>query len=375
MTRKKVLIFHPALAPYRVDQFNQLNKIYDIHVVFLYSNLWNHQFNQANLVSQLECSYSYLLRGINYKGWVFRFGLFKKIKDLNPDIVISYEYSFTTLYLILLKKFGFISQPLASTIDDSLDICHNVQTKVRLFARHISVKHLNYLILLSDPVSSFYGKSFNIPTSQLITSPILQDSTRLRKSIELYLPITENYISKYYLDGKKALLFIGRLIPEKALYEFIEKTSDLIRGNSDLIFIVVGEGCERKHILELIKSKELEEKIILPGRFEGAELYAWYLCASGFVLPSFSETFGAVINEALIFGVPVLCSQFAGASVLINSENGIIFNPYDKKNTISELEVFVNGLKYCTKNGFEERECMMNNTEVDFNNQWGKLNG
>jgi len=52
---------------------------------------------------------------------------------------------------------------------------------------------------------------------------------------------------------------------------------------------------------------------------EAQQLHAWYLCSSGFVLPSIYEPFGAVVDEALIFGLKVLCSKYAGSSYLINN--------------------------------------------------------
>lgn len=101
--KKKLLIFHPCLAPYRIDQFNFLSEQFDLYVVFLFDNVWNHKFDQKLLLPQLKCKYSFLLHGPKYKGRVFRFGVLKIIRQFNPDIIISYEFSFTTLYLVLLK--------------------------------------------------------------------------------------------------------------------------------------------------------------------------------------------------------------------------------------------------------------------------------
>lgn len=72
---KKLLIFHPALAPYRIDQFNALNKLYDLEVVFVYDNVWNHKFYQNKSLALLKFKYSFLLKGLscNGKGISFRY--------------------------------------------------------------------------------------------------------------------------------------------------------------------------------------------------------------------------------------------------------------------------------------------------------------
>ena len=50
MAKKKLLIFHPALAPYRVDQFNALSLLFELEVIFLYDNLWSYKMDQSRLI-------------------------------------------------------------------------------------------------------------------------------------------------------------------------------------------------------------------------------------------------------------------------------------------------------------------------------------
>ena len=62
------------------------------------------------------------------------------------------------------------------------------------------------------------------------------------------------------------------------------------------------------------------------GRKEGIELKAWYLAGQILVLPSSYEPFGAVVNEALLAGEFAMVSENAGATCLINDENGLILD-------------------------------------------------
>ncbi len=51
------------------------------------------------------------------------------------------------------------------------------------------------------------------------------------------------------------------------------------------------------------------------------------------ILPSVSETWGLVVEEALYFGLPVIVSQNCGAVELVENErNGYIIKPDDIKN-------------------------------------------
>ncbi len=370
---KKLLIFHPALAPYRVDQFNALNQLYDLEVVFLCDNVWNHKFDQSKLLPLLEFKYSFLMKGLFCNGRVFRFGMLKKIRKVKPDIILGFEYSFTTQYLILLKRLGLIHQRIGSTIDDSIDICHNIQSKGRYEARKRIVHHLDYLVVLSEEVSEFYQQVFKIKKQQIIVSPILQEPARLRGNSDNLERIARKYQQEYHLEGKKVLLFVGRFIPEKALPRFITNISSLLNEHEDLVFILVGDGREKESIEALIKDKSLENKVLLPGRFEGDELHAWYVCASCFTLPSLSETFGAVVNEALIFGLKVFCSKYAGASSLIHSGNGVIFDPLDELGTKENLNKFLGLLDKFDLIGITNRPSLMLDYKESFIKEWRKL--
>ncbi len=368
-----MLVFHPALAPYRIDQFNALNEIFDLHLVFLFDNLWTFKYDQSFLLSQCKFKYSFLIRGPRHKGRFFRFGMFKKIKSINPDIVIGHEFSFTTQYLILLKRIGFLKQKVGSMIDDSLDICHNIQSGIRFIARGYSIKYLDFIVLLSQEVSSFYQKELNFKKENIIISPILQSSTRLRNNSKNIEFIAHKYAKKYNLNNKKVLLFVGRLITEKALPLFLSTVHSHLLENKKLIFIIVGDGDEKKGLELIIEQHKLQDKVILVGRYDNDELYAWYLCASGFVLTSLSETFGAVVNEALIFGLPVLCSKYAGASSLITSENGIVFDPLDKGNTIENLKIFLSTMKSLSSIDLNLKPSLMKEKKFNFNKEWSKL--
>lgn len=373
MKKKKVLIFHPALAPYRVDQFNSLNELYDLEVVFLFDNLWNYKMDQSKLLSQLLFKVSFLLRGPHYKGRVFRYGMLKIIRKTNPDIILGYEYSFTTQYLILLKRLGLISQKIGSAIDDSIDICNHVQSKIRFLTRKQSVKHLDFIVVMSAEVSLFYQNAFNLQDHQVVVSPILQKPERLRNNPDELEGIAQKYMQAYHLKGKKVLLFVGRLVPEKALPRFLNAIHSILLEQEHLVFVLVGEGKEIHALREIVEEKQLEGKVIFPGRYEGQELNAWYLCASGFVLPSLSETFGAVVNEALIFGLKVLCSQYAGASCLIESSNGVIFNSLDENDVIEKTNSFLGLIETTEAIDMMNKPSLMTNHQQDFVKEWRKL--
>lgn len=368
-----MLVFHQVLATYRIDQFNLLNELFDLEVVYLYDSMQGLKINQKALEAQCNFRFSYFLRGIKYGARVFRFGIYKKIKEAKPDIIMGYEYSLTTQYLLFLRSLGLIHQTIGSMIDDSMDMCHHVQTRARELVRNQTVERLDFLVVMSNEVSRFYQKRFNLNEQKIIVSPILQITERLRKEPDRLETYAQNYVEKYNLSGKKVLLYVGRFVPEKALPFFLNTISPILQERGDTRFVLVGEGAEKEALTAIIKEKNIEGKVLFPGKYQSQELYGWYLSASGFVLPSISETFGAVINESLIFGLPVLCSQLAGASVLINSENGLIFDPLDKGDTVEKLNLFLKQIKPVDNVSLTSKTPLIEDFRNDFTREWKKL--
>jgi len=373
MQKKKIIIFQPALAPYMIDQYNFLGDIFDMKLIFFYDNVPNDSFDQKKLTSQLRHSYSLLLKGGSLgKYKIFRWGVWKAIKKHNPDIILSYEFSLTTQFLILLKRLRLIRAKLGSSTDDSLEICLNDSFWLHKLSRRYSVKHLDFLTVFSDEVAGFYNRNFHIPEKNTIVFPILQSERRLRMEQGEIEAIAQQRLKKYNLEQKRVLLYVGRFSAVKGLAKFIEILSPFIHANPDLVFALVGNGEEYEAIKRLVASNRLENQILLPGKFEGNDLYAWFLCASGLVLPSVFEPYGAVVNEALIFGIRVLCSRYAGSRVLISSTNGIIFDPLNEDDTKIKLNDFLTSLPNADTNLLGKKS-LTEDCNVVFMKAWQKV--
>ena len=120
-------------------------------------------------------------------------------------------------------------------------------------------------------------------------------------------------------------MFCGRLVEVKGLKEFLINFSK-IDSLDEINLIFVGDGVLKIELIKLAGQLNLKN-VYFPGKFDKEDLYAWYVVASCLVLPSKFEPFGAVVNEAHIFGLPVFCSNIAGAKELIKtSAHGVVFD-------------------------------------------------
>lgn len=334
--KKRLLVFHQALAPYRVDFWNSLNELFDLKVYFVYENLLDQKFDQQRLRSLLNFEPNYLHKGFRVGVRAFRWGYASIIRRFKPDIVFTYEYSQTTLSVYLIKKLLGLNYQIYSVCDDSLHIAQTCSGP-RKFLRGYLINRIDGLILVNEEVANWYRKELKL--KKAIVFPIIARESVFRKGLKEAIPLSNNLLKQHNLAGKKCVFYIGRFIPVKGVDRLIKGFSMVCSRHPDAVLIVIGDGEMREELKLLAEKAGLPGRCIFPGRFEGRELQAWYNIGQIFVLASHYEPFGAVVNEALLSGASVLCSTSAGASALIREdENGAIFDPYN----IDQLSALLN---------------------------------
>ncbi len=111
----------------------------------------------------------------------------------------------------------------------------------------------------------------------------------------------------------------GRLSPEKGFGHFITAAAQVARENSEVGFVLFGEGPLRGRLTRQVAEAGLQERFVLPG-FR-ADLERWLLHLDVFVLPSFTEGLPVVLLEALAARVPVVASAVGGTPEVV--EDGV----------------------------------------------------
>jgi glycosyltransferase involved in cell wall biosynthesis len=339
--KNKILVMHPALAPYRVDFFNHLSENFNTSFYFYHKNVLDQKFDQALLISKCSFNINYLNKGFEFLGRSIRFGISSLIKKEKPEIIICSEYSFITILTFLYKFFYKKKYKIYILSDDSID--NSIDRKgLRKFLRNNISKRVEGIIFPSEKVCNWYKKEVSNKPKTLIL-PIIHNDEIFRKELALSLNKANQYIKQYNLYDKKVILFVGRLVEVKNIPILIKAFAKL--EDFDAVLVIVGEGPLFDHLKDMVKTSNISQKVIFTGRKEGVDLVSWYTIAQLFVLPSTYEPFGAVVNEALLAGCEVLCSEKAGASSLINLTNGHLFKPYNEKELLLHLTNSLKDLK------------------------------
>lgn len=135
------------------------------------------------------------------------------------------------------------------------------------------------------------------------------------------------------LKGKKILLYLARLHSIKGLDLFLPAISDLLKKNTDWVFVIAGSGRADyvRSLVWQIKTLGLENRIFMPGHVSGKDKESFLRYSTAFVLPSYSENFGIAVVEAMQAGLPVVVSdRVAVGAEIVKYQAGLVFTLDDE---------------------------------------------
>ncbi len=126
------------------------------------------------------------------------------------------------------------------------------------------------------------------------------------------------------IETNKTIVFVGDLIERKRVDLLIQAFARVRASGQPVRLLVIGDGPKRKKLIHLARILNLSEYIIFAGRQEQIKVAAFLAKASLLVLPSSHESFGIVLVEALLCGLPVIATDNGGCRDIIRDYNGLI---------------------------------------------------
>jgi teichuronic acid biosynthesis glycosyltransferase TuaC len=112
---------------------------------------------------------------------------------------------------------------------------------------------------------------------------------------------------------------VGSLIESKGHHLLIAAIAKLAAQFPKLRLYVVGEGAYRAKLEELVREKQLQDKVFLLGNRPNEEMSLWFCAANVSCLISSREGWPNVVSEALACGTPVLATRIGGIPEIVTS--------------------------------------------------------
>ncbi len=327
----RLVIISEIIAPYRIPVFNALARRpeVELHVIFLSEN--DPAFRQWRVYKdEIKFSYEVL------PSWRYRLGKFsillnrrmrRALDRTQPDVVLcgGYNYlsSWQAAYWARTNRVPFILWS-ESTVFDRRQNYRATEFIKQYFLRMCSA------FVVPGKSSAHYLVSLGIAERCIFTAPNAVDNSLFSRWADA-ARCNELAVRSRHRLPERYLLYVGRLIKEKGTFDLLQAYAQLpAQMRQELALVFAGSGAQD---VELAKRASQ----IRPGtvkfldfvhRDELAEVYA---LADALILPTHSDPWGLVVNEAMACGLPIITTTVAGCALDLvrHGSNGFLVDPGD----------------------------------------------
>jgi len=331
--KRRVLILSEIIAPYRIPVFNALaqDPNVDLHVVFLAETdaglrQWPVYKNEIRF--SYEILPSWRIRAGRHN-LLLNWGVRSCLNRFAPEAIVcggyNYYASWETLSWARRRNVRFVLWS-ESNREDARRGLHWVESlKSRFLARCDG-------FVVPGMSSRSYLQSLGLLPESITLAPDAVDSAWFRAQAESIRACTHEFRERLSLPGR-FILFVGRLVPEKGVFDLLDAYGRLesnIRSEAGLVF--AGDGRCRAELEH--KAKGIRPgRVCFPGFVQREDLAGLYGLADAFVLPTHSDPWGLVVNEAMACGLPIVLTSVAGcaADLVEDGWNGYVVPPGDSE--------------------------------------------
>ncbi|MCC6146841.1 MAG: glycosyltransferase family 4 protein [Anaerolineaceae bacterium] len=168
---------------------------------------------------------------------------------------------------------------------------------------------------------SFY-KSFNIPDARIFHTPYCVDNDYFLEQAGYWKAGKVETLAELSLPAQQpTIIFSGKLISRKRPLDLLNAFQSLTQDGWPANLVFIGEGTLRREIERHIQENQLQN-VRLVGFKNQSEISKYYAIGDIFVLPSGFDTWGLVINEGMLFSMPVITTEMVGAGYDLVEEGG-----------------------------------------------------
>ena len=200
----------------------------------------------------------------------------------------------------------------------------SVVTSAKEAVKRFMTRRANGLITYTAGGAEYWRQQ-GMPEDRVIPYYNTIDVEGLRK---IRAEITEEQLAclrqTLAVEGKRVLLFSGRLYAEKKVDFLLRAFAILKQTCPRVALLIIGDGEERAELEKLAKYLELNDVHFLGERVDPSETAAYFLLADLMVIPSLV---GLAIVHGFAFGLPIVTTNVAGHGPeveYLSEDNGVI---------------------------------------------------
>lgn len=353
---------------FRADLISELlKKGYKVYAFT--SSYDNEELEKIEELGAIPMSYMLSRGGLNPLTDIkMMYRLSRQIKMLAPDMVLSY-FAKPVIYGTLAAKlakvprvigmleglgYAFTEQP------EGLSQKTRFIKKIQVMLYKISLPQLNTLIFLNpdDPKDLLDRYSIKVKNIEIL------GGIGLNLNNYSYQPIKNSHLPINFL-------FIGRLIKEKGIHDFISAAKMVKEKYPKTVFTILGTtdpaslgGLQQSELDDLISS----DIINYPGQVDNVQ--HWLGDSHVFVLPSYREGVPRSTQEAMAIGRPIITTDVPGCrETVTDGINGFLVDKWSPQALANKMIHFIENPKQIEKMGYESYKIAQEKFDVNKVNQ------
>ena len=292
------------------------------------------------------------------------YALSKKIEDINPDLVFSYfskPVIFGTLAAKLAKVprvigmleglgYTFTEQP------EGLSKKAQLIKSIQVLLYKIALPQLDNIIFLNPDDPKDLLEAYHIKVKKLdVLGGIGLDLDEYN-----YQPIET-------IDSPISFLFIGRMLKEKGIHDFIAAAKIVKQIYPEVQFTVLGAidsanpGALQQSELDRLVSLNI---INYPGQVDNVQ--KWIADSHVFVLPSYREGVPRSTQEAMAIGRAVITTDVPGCrETAVDGINGFLVEKWNPQALAEKMIYFIEHPEEIKKMGYESYKIAQDKFDAD----------
>jgi glycosyltransferase involved in cell wall biosynthesis len=254
-------------------------------------------------------------------------GILWHLLRFRPDAIISNEMGFRSV--IALTYATLFRKPIWIWWGGTLHSERNIGRLRKAIRKAITLWADRWFTY--GQTSTEYLLSLGVKRERIMQSQNAIDEERFKAKVE----------PAWTIEPRPVVLHVGQFIERKGIGSLLQAAAALQKQGCEFSLLLVGSGPDKSAIERRAEALGLKNIHFQPAQ-PPDKMPSVYRSADLVVFPTLEDVWGLVANEAVLSGVPVLCSKYAGcAPELFTSEN--IFSPEDLSEFSQKLRDAISG--------------------------------
>jgi glycosyltransferase involved in cell wall biosynthesis len=226
-------------------------------------------------------------------------------------------------------KGTFIFGPIAGGEESSLNLLATLPLLTRMKER--ARRLVNRLNAANVFVNTAYRHARHIFVTTAETYGRVPAQYHAKTAIASAIGIDVTEAPPSQKNQEFTILYAGQLLHWKGVHVAIDAVARALRVHPDLKLRIIGDGPFKRRLIRQVQTLGIAANVEFIAHMPQAALFEQYTKAHLFLFPSFHDSGGFVVLEAMCRGLPVICLDRGGPPCIVGRDSRNVITTANKR--------------------------------------------